>query len=340
MRVRARFDLRYQFQSKGHKLISVMNPTQSWRPTAAPAHLKARASLLRDIRDYFSAQDVMEVETPLISMAGNTDPEIQSIQIDSGGYLRTSPEFALKRLLAAGSGDIFELGRVFRANESGRCHNPEFTLLEWYRTDFSYLQLMKEVAVLVRHCGRGKFDQWPQQRLTYRELFLHYLKLDPFTANEQLLRSTAKKHGIHDIELERKQWLDLLISLVIQPALPKKCLTFVYDFPAEQAALARVRPEAPPLAERFELYLGCTELANGYQELTDPIEQRRRFEADNTQRENRGKASYAVDQNLLAALEHGLPECAGVALGVDRLLMAITAADTISDVTAFPFSRA
>lgn len=317
-----------------------MNPSERWRPSATAHHLKARARLLRDIRDYFSGQGVLEVETPLISSAGNTDPEIESIRTDSGGYLRTSPEFALKRLLAAGSGDIFEMGRVFRAGESGRSHNPEFTMLEWYRNGFSYHQLMGEVAALVRHCGHGTFDSWPQQKLSYQQLFLRFTGLNPFTASEQDLRAKAKENGIDDIELEHKQWLDLLISVVIQPALPKNMLTFVYDFPAEQAALARVRPGSPPVAERFELYLGCTELANGYQELTDTQEQQRRFKADNAQRETRGQAICEVDNHLLKALEHGLPDCAGVALGVDRLLMAIVGVDSIDEITAFPFSRA
>jgi len=317
-----------------------MNPSESWRPTAGPGQLRARACLLQDIRDYFASESVMEVETPLISIAGNTDPEIQSIRTDKGGYLRTSPEFALKRLLAAGSGDIFELGRVFRAAESGRSHNPEFTMLEWYRTGFSYHRLMDEVEVLVRRCGRGKFDQWPMQRLSFKQLFLQYVDLDPFTAGIQGLSAKAAEHGIDDIELDHKQWLDLLISAVIQPALPEECLTFVYDFPAGQAALARIRQGNPPLAERFELYLGRTELANGYQELTDAIEQQQRFDCDNKQREKRGQAIYEIDQHLLKALEYGLADCAGVALGVDRLLMAISGADSISEVTAFPFSRA
>lgn len=317
-----------------------MNPSDHWRPTAQADQLQARAKLLRNIRDYLSGQGVMEVETPLLSSAGNTDPEIESITTVNGRYLRTSPEFALKRLLAAGSGDIFEMGRVFRAAESGRTHNPEFTMLEWYRNGFSYQQLMDEVAAIVKYCGCGKFDQWPIQKLSYQQLFLRFIELDPFNADEQALCAKAHEHGIHDIELDRKQWLDLLISMVIQPALPKKQLTFVYDFPAEQAALARVRPGSPPLAERFELYLGRTELANGYQELTDAQEQRRRFEAENTQRTNRGQTSCEIDDKLLGALEHGLPECAGVALGVDRLLMAISDADSIDQVTAFPFSRA
>ena len=317
-----------------------MSPADSWRPTVAPALLKARAQLLRDIRDYFSGRDVMEVETPLISMAGNTDPEIQSMRTDTGEYLRTSPEFALKRLLAAGSGDIFELGRVFRAGESGRSHNPEFTMLEWYRTGYSYHRLMDEVTELVRHCGRGQFDQWPEERLSYRQLFLQHLDLDPFAADIPQLSAAANRHGISDIELDHKQWLDLLISFVIQPALPEKCLTFVYDFPADQAALSRIRPGTPSLAERFELYLGSAELANGYQELTDATEQRRRFDTENAQREKHGQAAYEVDHHLIAALEHGLPECSGVALGVDRLLMMIGNKNTINDVIAFPFSRA
>ncbi len=311
-----------------------------WRPTASPQYLKARAKLLQGIRSYFSDQSVMEVETPLISMAGNTDPEIQSVRTDDGGYLRTSPEFPLKRLLAAGSGDIYELGRVFRAGEVGRNHNPEFTLLEWYRITFSYHQLMDEVAALVVYCGQGKFDHWSQQKLSYREFFQQYLGIDPFTADIDELVSTAKEHGISDIELGRRQWLDLLISHFIQPALPDTQLTFVYDFPANQAALANIRQDTPPVAERFELYLGRTELANGYQELTDTAEQQRRFEYENSQRKNRGEPVYAMDENLLAALTHGLPKCAGVALGVDRLLMAICGADSLDEVVAFPFSRA
>jgi lysyl-tRNA synthetase class 2 len=317
-----------------------MNPSEDWRPSAVDARLRARARLLRDIRDFFSSRGVMEVETPLISMSGNTDPEIQSIRTEDGGYLRTSPEFPLKRLLAAGSGDIYELGRVFRAGEAGRSHNPEFTMLEWYRTGLGYQLLMDEVVELVRHCGRGTFDRWPLQKLSYRELFLHYAGVDPFTADAQALSERARQDGFDDLDLNRRQWLDLLISAVIQPALPAESLTFVYDFPAEQAALARIRQDSPAIAERFELYIGRIELANGYQELTDAAEQDRRFEADNRQRRERGLPIYRKDRHLLTALAHGLPDCAGVALGVDRLLMAVAGADSISDVTAFPHSRA
>jgi len=317
-----------------------MLPPDDWRPTAAPGQLQARALLLREIREFFAERKVMEVETPLISMSGNTDPEIQSIRTADGGYLRTSPEFALKRLLASGSGDIYELGRVFRGGEAGRMHNPEFTMLEWYRKGFSHHRLMDEVTDLIRRCGRGKFDHWPVQKLSYRQLFLHHAGLDPNDADVSALAERAQESGINELELTRRQWLDLLLSVVIQPALPEHCLTYVHDFPADQAALARVRQDNPPVAERFELYLGRTELANGYQELTDAAEQARRFEADNRQRESRGQPVYQADHNLVKALEHGLPECAGVALGVDRLLMAITGAASITEVLAFPYSRA
>jgi lysyl-tRNA synthetase class 2 len=311
-----------------------------WQPTASFPRLSARAGLLQDIRLFFANMRVMEVETPLISKAGNPDPEIQSVMTDSGKYLRTSPEFALKRLLASGSGDIYELGRVFRAGEAGRYHNPEFTMLEWYRLDMDYHQLMDEVARLVLHCGRGKFDQWPQRKVSYREIFQETLGLDPFTADVDLLKSTAKQHGISDIELDQRQWLDLLMSHFIQPALSKSALTFIYDYPSEQAALAKIRHGTPPVAERFELYLGQTELANGYQELTDAKEQKARFEADNSQREQRGLAISNLDLHLIAALDNGLPECAGVALGVDRLLMTICDAEKLEKVVTFSNSNA
>ncbi len=320
--------------------MPTMKLPDHWRPDASIARLRARARLLQDIREFFARHNVLEVETPVISMAGNTDPQISSIRTREGGYLRTSPEFALKRLLSAGSGDIYELGRVFRAGESGRSHNPEFTLLEWYRTGFSHHQLMDEVASLIRFCGHGKFDQWHEERLTYQQLFLRHLDIDPLTADEQTLAQVASSHGITDIELNRRQWLDMLISLVIQPQLPRECLTFIHDYPADQAALARVRDSTPVLAERFELYIGPCELANGYQELTDPDELQRRFEAENKQRGKCGQPRIELDTRLLAALRHGMPECAGVALGVDRLLMTLCDVETIADVIAFPSSHA
>ena len=318
-----------------------MGPPETWRPTASRTLLRRRARLLRDIRAFFEEKGVLEVETPLLSAAGNPDPEIQSVATRCGALLRTSPEFALKRLLAAGSGDVYELGRVFRAGESGRTRNPEFTLLEWYRVGFTYFDLMDEVTALVRHCGRGAFDGWRVAKLGYRDWFEAELGIDPFSAGEELLAAAARDRGMStDGALERRQWLDLLTGLVLQPAVPERQLTLVYDYPAGQAALARIRPGSPPAAERFELYLGRVELANGYQELTDAEEQRRRFEADNEERARRGQETCPVDERLVAALENGLPECAGVALGVDRLLMALSDVDDISAAIAFPFSRA
>ena len=317
-----------------------MSGTENWRPTAEISNLRARARLLQSVRQYFSEREVMEVETPLISAAGNTDPEINSILTSGGRFLRTSPEFALKRLLAAGSGDVFEMGRVFRSGESGRNHNPEFTMLEWYRTGFSYQQLMFEVIDLVRKCGLGKFDHWPEERLTFKQLFQRHLNLDPFTAEVSDLSAAAKQHDIDDIDLTRNQWLDLLLSLVIQPNLPDESFTLICDYPADQAALARIRHGTPPVAERFELYLGRNELANGYQELTDADEQKQRFDSENEQRKTRGEPCYPIDENLIAAMTHGLPECSGVALGLDRLLMSICDAITMEDVISFPDSRA
>jgi len=317
-----------------------MNPRNHWRPSAEPDRIKARARLLENIRSFFSERDVTEVETPLISNTGNPEPEIHSIRTDAGGYLRTSPEFALKRMLAAGYGDVDELGRVFRAGESGRFHNPEFTLLEWYRNGMDYHRLMDEVAALVRHCGGGHYEQWPETRVSYHELFLRHLDVDPFTTTSENLAKIAGLHGITDIELNRKQWLDLLISHVIQPALPAQSLMFVYDYPADQAALANVRDDARPVAERFELFLGTIELANGYQELTDAAEQNHRFEQQNEQRQSRGESVVEIDHHLIDALAHGMEKCAGVALGVDRLMMSICGADSLNEVIAFPHSRA
>jgi len=317
-----------------------MKSSGKWRPTATLSRLKLRARLSHDIREFFTQRQVLEIETPTLSTAGNTDPQIQSLRTDNHGYLRTSPEFSLKRLLASGSGDIYELGRVFRAGESGRFHNPEFTLLEWYRTAYSYHQLMEEVVELIRHCGHGKFDRWPVQKFSYRALFLHYLEIDPLCATADELSARARQGGIEVIDLEHTQWLDLLLSHLIQPVLPAKGMTLVYDYPADQSALAKIRADSPPVAERFELYLGAIELANGYQELTDANEQQQRFEQENRIRQQHGDPCYTIDQNLIQALHHGMPECAGVALGVDRLAMAISDAESLQEVIAFPYSCA
>ena len=318
------------------------DPGQDWRPSASRLALEGRAAMLTAIRGFFSKRNVLEVETPLLSAAGNTDTNIDSIRVDStpARYLRTSPEYPLKRLLAAGVGDVYELGRVFRAGERGQWHNPEFTLLEWYRTGWSYLELADEVVALIRHCGAGRLDHWQATRISYRELFLQHIGVDPFAADTAECASLALERGIHSGPLDEQQWLDLLLTHLIQPALAGERMTIVHDYPPEQAALARLKPGSPTVAQRFEVYLGGTELANGYQELGDAAEQQRRFELDNRLRDVRGNDVLPIDQRLITALQHGLPECSGVALGVDRLLMAILQLDRIDGVLAFPFERA
>ncbi|MEJ2383859.1 MAG: EF-P lysine aminoacylase EpmA [Xanthomonadales bacterium] len=315
-------------------------PRENWRPGASRHVIETRAHLLADIRSFFAERGVLEVETALISPTGNVDPNIESIVTADDRYLRTSPEFMLKRLLAAGLRDIYEMGRVFRAGEAGRNHNPEFTMLEWYRTGMTYLDLADEVAELVRACGRGRFNGWPVKRIPYRELFRRETGLDPLLCGETELEDCAAERGVRTGPLDRQEWIDLLLAEVVQPALPGEQLTVVYDYPPEQAALARIRPGDVDMAERFELYLGQAELANGYQELTDPVEQLARFERDARQRERRGQERIPIDLRLVAALQAGLPECSGVALGVDRLLMAILKLDRIDAVLAFSTDRA
>jgi lysyl-tRNA synthetase class 2 len=308
-----------------------------WRPGASRHAVEARAILLCKIRTFFSDRKVLEVETPLLSRAGNSDPNIQSFSTDSSPkrFLRTSPEYAMKRLLAAGFKDIYELGRVFRAGEKGRFHNPEFTLLEWYRCGWDYLGLASEVSELIRYCGEGQFDDWPEQRLTYRDLFMEHTGLDPFRCTETDLSAVAVERGIRAGSLGQQEWLDLILSQVIEPGLPGETITIVYDYLPEQAALARIRPGNSPVAERFEVYLGQLELANGYQELTDGNEQLERFERERKLRHAGGEETAPIDHDLIAAMRHGLPDCSGVALGVDRLLMSLLKLEQIDAVVAF-----
>lgn len=320
-----------------------------WQPAATFDALRLRARFNRLVREFFHARGVLEVETPVMSLAGNTEPNIASFALQFSGrtdgaprtrWLRTSPEFALKRLLAAGIGDCYELGRVFRDGEAGGRHNPEFTMLEWYRVGWDHLRLLDETVELVRAAlalvGR---DATPAA-VTFRDLYWDRLQLDPLTAGIDTLRNALGDVRIDPDGLVRDDWLDLLMTHRLQPAFAPDRLLAVHDWPASQAALARIRDDDPPVAERFELYLGPLELANGYHELCDAAEQRARFGRDATVRARRGLPAVPMDTALLAALEHGLPECAGVAVGVDRLLMALSGAGKIADVLAFDFARA
>ena len=318
----------------------------AWRPTADRAALQARATLYATIRAFFSAAGVLEVETPLLSRAAVTDPALDSLktQLALAGfaaerplYLHTSPEFAMKRLLAAGSGPIYQICKVFRDGERGRRHHPEFSLLEWYRPGWNTERLMDEVAALVKLA----LDQpaLPVVCVTYRALFQTQLDLDPWQADLETLRATARRvglSGVAELELDRDGWLDLLLTHCLEPTLGRDCLTFVCDYPPSQAALARVKySDAVLVAERFELYYQGLELANGFAELCDAEEQRARFEADLAQRRACGQLEPPLDEALLAALAHGLPECAGVALGLDRLLMLALGVTDIAAVLSF-----
>lgn len=317
-------------------------------PTLREA-LVLRAALYRLIRDFFAERGVLEVETPILSEAGNTEPNIESFTAAFNGpaaarpgprWLRTSPEYPLKRLLAAGVGDCYELGRVFRNGEAGRRHNPEFTMLEWYRVGWDHLGLVDETVALVQAALAMVGRTATLRSLTYRELFVQALALDPFEAPLEDLGVPLAGFGIRGEGLTRDDWLDLLITHRIQPAFPADQITVVRDWPASQCALARIRPGTPPVAERFELYLGSYELANGYHELTDAAEQRARFEHDRVRRRERGQVEPPIDERLLAALGDGLPACAGVALGVERLLMQLAGTDDIRRVLAFAFAEA
>ncbi|WP_313247056.1 EF-P lysine aminoacylase EpmA [Stenotrophomonas rhizophila] len=312
------------------------------------AALRQRAALNALIRAFFAARDVLEVETPILSAAGNTEPNIDSFHtrfsghVDAGSpqrWLRTSPEYPLKRLLAAGVGDCYELGRVFRNGEAGGRHNPEFTMLEWYRVGWDHHRLIEETVALVR-AALGLVQRTADLRVVdYRSLYQQHLGVDPFDAPLAQLQAPLAAVRIDAEGLTRDDWLDLLMTHCIQPTFDDDSMTVVHDWPASQAALARIRPGTPPLAERFELYLGAVELANGYHELNDAAEQRARFIRDHAVRAARGAVLPPLDEPLLQALPD-LPDCAGVAVGVDRLLMAMNRTTRIADVLAIDFARA
>jgi len=316
----------------------------NWQPTTDNSLLQARARLLQQIREFFYQRQVLEVDTPLLASAIGTDPALDPVRAllknDAGHeqehFLQTSPEFPMKRLLAAGSGPIYQLGKAFRNGEAGRKHNPEFTMLEWYSPGFSMEQLISEVDELFA----TTLDLPSAQRISYGELFMTFLDIDPFTITLPALHEVAKLKL--DVEIETASidlWLDLLFSHCIEPELREPVC--IYNYPATQAALAALDQDEQgrTVARRFEFVAGGLELANGYYELTDSREQRRRFQADQAERQQAGLPTYDVDEYLLAALDHGMPNCAGVAVGVDRLLMLQTGKNDIRDVISFPVDR-
>ena len=317
-----------------------------WRPTASVEMLRLRAEVLARIRAFFAGHGVLEVETPLLASAPVTDLHLHALSCRYRGpgadegrelFLQTSPEFAMKRLLAAGSGPTYQICKAFRDGEAGRCHNPEFTILEWYRPDWDHHRLMGEVDELLD----AILGASPGERLSYAETFARYARLDPHNETDDALRARVQSLGVPFIDgLTRDDLLNLVLTHVIEPKLGRRRPTIVHDYPASQAALARIRPGNPPLAERFEVFVEGCELANGYHELTDPVQQRQRFETDLEARRGTGLPEVPVDERLLASLEHGPQDCAGVALGVDRLVMLAAGVSDISEVLAFPIDRA
>ncbi|MEX2476515.1 EF-P lysine aminoacylase EpmA [Marinobacter sp.] len=324
-----------------------MSNAPEWQPSASLSALKSRADQLTWLRGFFANRGVLEVETPVLGRHGVTDPNLDGISANHssvaggarGGWLQTSPEYHMKRLLAAGAGPIYQVARVFRDGERGRRHNPEFSLLEWYRPGYTDTDLMAEVSDLV--CGWLGCDR--PVVLPYRDALQRFAGLDPFLATDhELMRRCAQWLEPEQTRtLGRDGCLDLLMSCQVEPALADFGPVFIIGYPESQAALARVSEyDGVRLAHRFELYVQGIELCNGYWELTDPAEQRARFNADNRLRRQSGKSEMAVDLAFVAALEAGIPDCAGVALGLDRLLMLKLGSSDIADVLAFPLERA
>ncbi|MCH4810150.1 EF-P lysine aminoacylase EpmA [Vreelandella neptunia] len=317
-----------------------------WQPSASIETLRERARLLVKVRAFFAQRDVLEVETPVLGQGGSTDVHLVSLhtlaRTDKGQrrlWLQTSPEFHMKRLLAAGSGPIFQLAKSFRDGEVGSRHNIEFTMLEWYRPQFTLTKLIDETATLILSLLPS--FPGPVVHYRYRELFHTHLEIDPFTTSVEKLRLVAAKRAqmpTQSLANEgRDTCLDLLMSVVIEPQLGQHELSVVIDYPSSQASLARRHQDSDGewVASRFELYLNGIELANGYDELTDEAEQRARFAQDNAERRRLGLPEVDVDERLLAALEHGMPEGAGVALGIDRLIQLALGKARLEDVLAF-----
>ena len=319
---------------------------EQWQPTASVKNLLTRAKLLAEIRRFFTDRGLLEVETPVLSEFGVTDVHLATFStefISPFGeqsktlWLSTSPEYHMKRLLAAGSGPIFQIGKVFRNEEAGNRHNPEFTMLEWYRPHFDMYRLINEVDDLLQQI----LECLPAESMSYQFAFQQYVGLDPLSADLSELAEKAKKHQLIGAENEnRDTLLQFLFSTVVEPQIGQEAPVVVYHFPASQAALAQISSEDLRVAERFEFYYKGLELANGFHELSDAREQLRRFQQDNLQREKMGLPVRVIDTRLLAALQAGIPNCSGVALGVDRVLMIAMGTESIKEVISFAIDNA
>ncbi len=304
--------------------------------------------MLKDVRAFFDQRGVVEVETPLLSSACTTDPHLNSFATryrQKDLFLNTSPEFCMKRLIAAHGDAVFQICKSFRDDELGPGHNPEFTMLEWYRPGFDMFELMDEVADLVRMLGSdNRLDVSGVRKISYADAFEQATGFNPHAVTADECRNCAIQHdieqpvGLHD---DVDEWLDWLMTQLIMPSFQSTGFTFLYDYPQSQAALAKqyTDPKGSTVAARFELFYGDIELANGFDELLDAVEQRQRFEHENRRRRLSGLKPALIDEHLLQALQHGLPSCSGVAVGLDRLLMLLAGADALEQVLAFPFAR-
>lgn len=327
-----------------------------WRPTASLEILRQRAILLRETRNFFARLGLLEVETPVLSKAGSTDPNLSNVSCRLAAlpkqdlYLHTSPEYAMKRLLAAGSPDIYQICKVFRDRELGSHHQPEFTMIEWYRLNVTLDEMIDETCALIRTLFESAIPRaggdalGPPARYRYRTVFRDATGVDPLRPGPGELQQCAMRltdrvtpEFASQLGTDKNAWLDFLMSHVVIPGLPKEKLVVVQHYPVEQAALARLDPDDPRFAERFEVFYAGLELANGYRELLDPDEQRRRFDADRERRAATGIEDMPIDNALLAAMDCGLPDCCGVAVGFDRIIMSIEKLPDIVKAISFGF---
>ncbi len=320
---------------------------RSWQPSCTPATARRRAQMLATARDFFSARGVLEVETPMLGPSAVSDPNIDSVhallELDKGRhrYLHSSPEYRMKRLLCAGYPDIYSICKVFRDGEAGNRHQPEFTMAEWYRKGFGLQDMIRDSCDFIAKMLDPRWLPCAAESISYRQAFIRHAGLDPLQADCAALAAVVEaddrlQSAIGD---DRDDWLDLVMSRRIAPALARDRLTVIRHYPASQAALARICPDDSSVADRFEVFLGDLELANGYVELLDADSQWQRWEADQERRRQKGKQQLPLDQELIDALRSGMPACAGVAAGFDRLLMINEQCDDIAKVQTFAFER-
>lgn len=318
--------------------------SESWCPYADKRLITLRAETYTKIRQFMADRKILEVETPVLSHATVTEVQLESFrseysspQTSSGNilYLQTSPEYAMKRLLASGTGAIYQISKVFRNEEQGKLHNPEFTLLEWYQPDYDHHQLMRELELFLNLFGMNHCE-----KASYAEIFLEHTGLNPHTCDTNALKSVAQQHGLSSTLEERSGLLDFIFSYKITPTLGNTSPLLIYDYPTCQYALAKLSDGMPKVAERFELFINGMEIANGFNELTDAEEQLARFEQELASRKKEKRSDLPIDHLFLDALKQGLPDCAGVAVGIDRLLMALTGVNDIREVLTFPIERA